>query len=92
MVVGGREGHPETPEDLMIRWFASSPSGTRRIRAAARPGALTPAFVTDPGRNRRRDPERRALVAAMLTAIDDPDERDAFLRNVRSQPRELLPR
>ena len=76
----------------MTRWFASSPSGTRRIRAAARPGALTPSFVADVGRNRRRDPERRALVDAMLTAIDDPDERDAFLRNVRSQPRELLPR
>lgn len=76
----------------MTRWFASSPSGTDRIKPPRHRGPGAPSYVAEPGRNRRRDHERRAAVDAMLAAIEDPDERAAFLRNVRSQPRELLPR
>lgn len=51
-----------------------------------------PELVVDPGSERRRDVTRRAQVEAMLAVIIDADERAAYLRNVRSQPREVLPR
>lgn len=76
----------------MTRWFAGRPSATPRSQPPGRRGARTPSLVAAPARNRRVDLERRAAVDAMLAAIDDPDERAEFLRNVRSQPRELLPR
>ena len=49
-------------------------------------------LVVDPGSERRRDVTRRTQVEAMLAVIVDADERAAYLRNVRSQPREVLPR
>lgn len=83
----------------MPRWTASlrrpTPAASR-IHATGPTSAGShrrrPVLVVDPGTERRRDPVRRAQVEAMLAVIDDPEERVAYLRNVRSQPREVLPR
>ena len=66
--------------------------GTPSPHAVVSPRRRPPALVVDPGSERRRDVIRRAQVEALLAVIVDADERTAYLRNVRSQPREVLPR
>lgn len=57
-----------------------------QLRVASGPSRPI-AFVNDPANDRRRDLARRAAVAAMLAAFDDPDERDAYLAEIRCTAR-----
>lgn len=71
----------------MVRWSLPSP---RRSRAAALPhrssgpASCATSFIAYD--DRRRDQERRQAVAAMLASMEDPEEREAYLRIVRGQP------
>lgn len=59
-----------------------------RAEAPQRPVARGPAsFVADQVHDRRRDAQRRASVERMLASLDDPDEREAYLRSIRGQAR-----
>ena len=64
-----------------------------RAEGAHRPPARDPSsFVADQAPDRRRDPERRASIDAMLASLDDPDEREAYLRSIRGQVRGTMVR
>lgn len=45
-------------------------------------------FVADSRADRRRNDAKRTAVDATLRSIDDPDEREAYLRIIRGLPSE----